>query len=228
MLIPFYQDDWATIYHGDCLEILPQLNHVELVLTDPPYGVHLGPKRPRGMQKHSGATYGFGEDSETYVRDVCVPIVQMCCSMATRTVVTPGQRCMFLYPRPHTIWALYCPAGAGRARWNTFNCWQPVLCYGASPQRVGCIPNVFTFNEQSDWNGHPCPKPRKLWRQLLNAVSDVGDIVLDPFMGSGTTLVVAKALGLRSIGIEIEEKYCQIAVERLRQENLFGVIENEQ
>lgn len=67
---------------------------------------------------------------------------------------------------------------------------------------------------------HPCPKPIKVWKKLLNSVSLREHIILDPFMGSGTTLVAAKELGRRAIGIEIEEKYCEIAVRRLAQEVL--------
>jgi site-specific DNA-methyltransferase (adenine-specific) len=71
-------------------------------------------------------------------------------------------------------------------------------------------------------NGHPSEKPVKLMYRLIKETP--GDIILDPFMGSGTTLVAAKQLGRRAIGIEIEEKYCKIAVERLAQENLFETI----
>ena len=66
---------------------------------------------------------------------------------------------------------------------------------------------------------HPCPKPLSLWEELDKRMKD--GIVLDPFMGSGTTLVAAKELGRKAIGIEIEEKYCEIAVRRLAQEVLL-------
>lgn len=78
---------------------------------------------------------------------------------------------------------------------------------------------VWTWNtaKGDDRPDHPCPKPIGLMREQIEQFSDVGDLILDPFMGSGTTLRAAKDLGRRAIGIEIEEKYCAIAVERLRQ-----------
>lgn len=67
---------------------------------------------------------------------------------------------------------------------------------------------------------HPCPKPEPLMSELVSSFTDIGDVILDPFMGSGTTLVAAKRLGRKAIGIEREEKYCEIAVKRLAQEAL--------
>jgi site-specific DNA-methyltransferase (adenine-specific) len=76
------------------------------------------------------------------------------------------------------------------------------------------------LTETTEQNGHPCPKPYSAWRWLLERCSDENTVVLDPFCGSGTTLVAAKDLGLRAIGIEIEEHYCEIAAKRLSQEVL--------
>ena len=69
--------------------------------------------------------------------------------------------------------------------------------------------------------GHPCPRPLDQMKFIVTALTEENDTILDPFMGSGTTLVAAKNLGRKAIGIEIEEKYCEIAVKRLRQEVLF-------
>jgi site-specific DNA-methyltransferase (adenine-specific) len=80
-----------------------------------------------------------------------------------------------------------------------------------------------TSGEAAEKNGHPCPKPIGQWKWLVNRATVVGDSILDPFMGSGTTLRAAKDLGRKAIGIEIEERYCEIAANRLRQEVLlFG------
>jgi site-specific DNA-methyltransferase (adenine-specific) len=77
-----------------------------------------------------------------------------------------------------------------------------------------------TCAETSEKNGHPCPKPLGLMRWLVARVSKPNETVLDPFMGSGTTLLAAKDMGHRAIGIEIEERYCEIAAKRLSQEVL--------
>jgi site-specific DNA-methyltransferase (adenine-specific) len=73
---------------------------------------------------------------------------------------------------------------------------------------------------QDDTGDHPCPKPLTLYRRLIEAFTTPTDIVLDPFVGSGTTLVAAKDLGRRAIGIEIAERYCEIAAQRCSQEVL--------
>ncbi len=112
------------------------------------------------------------------------------------------------------------PAGTGRSPWG-FCCWQPILVYGTDPylkSASGRQPDAFVSNETTKELRHPCAKPIVLWQKLLHRYSrDSTDVILDPFMGSGTTLVAAKKLGRRAIGIEIEPKYCQVAVERLRQ-----------
>jgi site-specific DNA-methyltransferase (adenine-specific) len=76
--------------------------------------------------------------------------------------------------------------------------------------------------------GHPCPKPEGAWRWLAAKVCDDGETVLDPFMGSGTTLLAAMSLGRRAIGIEIEERYCEIAARRLEEPPLLAAVTAEQ
>jgi site-specific DNA-methyltransferase (adenine-specific) len=77
--------------------------------------------------------------------------------------------------------------------------------------------DAYTVTITPQNNGHPCPKPILLFKWLMTAASNEAAIILDPFLGSGTTAVAAKQLGRKFIGIEIEEKYCRIAVDRLRQ-----------
>ena len=72
--------------------------------------------------------------------------------------------------------------------------------------------------EQPEKNGHPCPKPINAWKSIMCNSSLEGHTILDPFMGSGTTLRAAKDLGRKAIGIEIDEKYCEIAAKRMAQE----------
>lgn len=220
---PYYEHAGITIYHGDCREVLPTLTEkVDLVLTDPPYGINLGVAERSGkMMKHGNSSYTLFDDTPDYVQRTVVPVIEECIGLATRVAVTSGIRNMFLYPNPTTVWVLHWPNGAGLGRWSAFNCWQPVLLYGDGPKRVGSIPDTFTTTEQAERNGHPCPKPLRLWSKLLAAVSCEGELILDPFMGSGTTLRAAKDLGRRAIGIEIEERYCEIAAKRLAQEVLL-------
>ena len=137
-----------------------------------------------------------------------------------RVIVTPGNCNLFRYPQPDDIGCFYTPSSQGWGRWGhiTFN---PILYYGKDPRSgkgqsaTGC-----QLTEKPPRLDHPCPKPLKAWSWLLNKGSLPDELVLDPFMGSGTTLVAAKALGRRAIGVEIEEAYCELAVRRLAQEVL--------
>lgn len=101
-----------------------------------------------------------------------------------------------------------------------YQCWEPVLVYGKAKQTV--LRDWFDcpISTQAAAAGHPCPKPLKLMRYLVGALCPVGGTMLDPFMGSGSTLRAAKDLGRKAIGIEIEEKYCEIAAKRMAQEVL--------
>jgi hypothetical protein len=156
-------------------------------MTDPPYGVGLGKKaRAAKMSKHGNAGYADTDDSVEFVTSVCVPIVDAMRQRCDRVVLTPGSANLFCYPRPDALWALYWPNGAGIGRWKSFTCWQPVLCYGESPPRQGCFPDTFQTTEQAEKNGHPCPKPLKLWTNIMDRIGDVPEII-DPFLGSATT-----------------------------------------
>jgi DNA modification methylase len=218
---PYYDDgNGIVIYCDDCREILPYLPKVDLVLTDPPYGVSLAGKRTKWDRSLSNTGYAanFSDTPEhigALVQSVILPLIES----GARVVLTPGVQRMWDYPKPAHTMALYYPSGAGINAWG-FTCWQPILCYGNRPNRQGSYPDAFSSVEAAEPNGHPCPKPIHQWTALLCRVSTDDETILDPFMGSGTTLVAAKQLGRRAIGIEIEEKYCAIAVDRLRQDML--------
>lgn len=220
MLKPYFEDDAVTIYHGDCREILPTLGPVDMVLTDPPYGA----------QTHAGAQT---------VRDGGVRLVDFDSMTASEVrecfSLTHPRRWLvsFMEWRHLAIMELEPPANL---RFVRFGVW--VKPNGA-PQFTGDRPStgweaigIFHAEGPSRWNGggshavwmepkvegeHPTGKPPRLIRRLLTLFSDEGETILDPFMGSGTTLRAAKDLGRKAIGIEIEERYCEIAARRMAQ-----------
>lgn len=201
----------ATLYLGDCLEILPTLPKVDAVVTDPPYGVNLGVNGPTSIGKTAYLSF---DDTPEYISTVCVPAIKLCIELADRVVFTPGTRNCFSYPPPDEIGAIYNPAGAGFSRWG-FTCSQPILYYGKDPHTKTKKPQSLQSTETSDHNGHPCPKPTRLMHWFVDRASLYGEVVLDPFMGSGTTGVACANLGRKFIGIEIEPKYFDIACERI-------------
>jgi site-specific DNA-methyltransferase (adenine-specific) len=114
------------------------------------------------------------------------------------------------------------PGSTGQSKLGGFSTFENILCYGKHPKRIyqDAISLSSVSNLNSDTLDHPCPKPLKLFTWLVDVASLDHAIVLDPFLGSGTTLVAAKLLGRRAIGIEIEEHYCEIAANRLRNTDL--------
>jgi len=204
--MPYYEHGGITIYHGDAREVLPGLAG-DVVLTDPPYGV--------------GFKYGAAyEDDETGYRAWITPIFALMREAAPLVLLTPGICNVGIYPPPTWMLCWAKPGSTGRSGLGGFNCWEPVLMWGKRRiyQDFYYLPPPTSAKPQKDTEEHPCPKPLKLFSWLVEQATDAGHTVLDPFMGSGTTLVAAKQLGRRAVGVEIEERYCEIAAKRLSQE----------
>jgi len=205
---PYYERNGITIYCGDCREILPQLtNKVDLVLTDFPYG--------------NGTNYDGYQDTPENLQALIQETMLLILSKSKRALITCGVANITKYPEPDWILAWGTPAGSGCSKWG-FCCWQPILTYGPDPYLaagLGRRPDLLIKTETAEKLGHPCSKPIDLWEMvMLRGSIEQTDLILDPFMGSGTTLIAAKKLGRKCIGIEISEKYCAIAVKRLSQE----------
>lgn len=223
---PYYEESGIVIYHGDCRKILPLLpeKSVDLLLTDPPYGVMLGEVDNGQCREKHQQPYTQFRDTPEYVSSVVVPAFSFALARAVRGIITPGNRNMWLYPPADDLGVWYNPAGTGRNKWG-FLLAHVILYYGVDPRlgRSQTASSVWGANDSVATLKqlyHPCPKPLRFTKWLLQKGSLDGETVLDPFMGSGTTLVAAKQLGRKAIGIEIEGKYCAIAVNRLRQEVL--------
>ena len=206
---------------GDSLDILPTLaaGSVDCFLTDPFYGVdggRGGQARERGKARYVSVTTEW-EDTPVAVATVAVPAVEWAVENTIRGAVTPGIKCMALYPDPADIGCFWTPAACGVGPWG-FTTFHPILYYGRDYRAGrGALPSGKQVTERAEKNGHPCPKPLGAWSWLLEKVSQSGETILDPFMGSGTTLVAAELLGRRGIGIEIDEGYFEIACRRVEE-----------
>lgn len=217
---PYYSESGIEIYHGDCREVLPALPKVDALICDPPYGVELGEVNNGQARAKQQSPYTMFQDTADYLKSVVVPVVITVLAGAERAALFCGNRNLWLYPPAEEVGCWYVPAATSRGRWG-FNCSNVILYYGKSPRAgIGDTANSFSMTVASDGVAHPCPKPLAVMKWLVNKASKSSDIVLDPFAGSGTTLQAAKDLGRKAIGIEIEEKYCEIAANRLRQEVL--------
>lgn len=209
----------ATLYLGDCREILPTLGKVDAVVTDPPYGVLSAGRDDRGGAHGLAiATYESYEDTyENFVSQI-VPSLNAAMDIARRAAVFSGPH-IHEQRKPDAIGGVYVPAAAGRHQWGYKNL-LPVLFYGTAPSlNLGArwptaIKSVEAALVDID---HPCPKPDGWMSWLVSLASDIRETVLDPFMGSGTTGVACAKLSRKFVGIEIEPKYFDIACRRIEE-----------
>ena len=250
MIKPYYQDKWVTIYHGDCREILPQLDvKVDLVLTDPPYGV-----TSNKWDNIIDLSLLWGMSLGGYVFTSTQPYT---------TDLINSKRDWFKY---EMIWRKQIPTGAFLAKTRPMKVHENILIFydkdcTYNPIKIRRTPTEFkdsyryrdsackqgesfsggfsklirkSRDEQwykepdtllyfdsadtRDSSGHPTQKPVELFTYLIKTFSNETNLILDPFLGSGTTCYCAKKLNRYSIGIEIEEKYCEIAAKRCSQE----------
>ncbi len=177
------------IINGNCLDVMPKLSGVDAIITDPPY--------------LDGDFSGM------------LPMLLSACK---RLVVTPGKLESFNWIRNTTptyeyAWESRSQSMGGRACMHIS--WEPILSYGFPLRPLGTDLLKFPIGQTDQVNGHVWPKPLYLMRKLVRHWSNVGDTILDPFMGSGTTGVAAILEGRNFIGIEIDINYCMIAQRRI-------------
>ncbi len=209
----------VTLYLGDCREILPTLGRFDAVVTDPPYGVNLG--------NHGGAldgranhvlvkgAYESYEDTEDNLISVVVPAICYALNQVERGLVFCAAHQVWHFPRADYIGGVYLPAAQGRNKWG-FGSFSHCLLYGRAPNlHLGAKATAISSGVAAEPNGHPCPKPLEWMHWAVNLASVIGEKVIDPFMGSGTTGVAAVRLGRKFTGIEIEPKYFDIACRRI-------------
>jgi DNA modification methylase len=213
-----YQSDRATLWLADCREVLSLVSSVAAVIVDPPYGVGFGGKNTKHTRRQD-AGYDQLSDDENYVGETVIPVIRECISRFARVIVTPGVRCLTLYPRPDDMGCVYCPSGAGVGPWG-FVCCHPILYYGTCPyvsKGLGSRPNSFSSTESAGESDHPCPKPIGWMRWLVDRGTLPGQTVLDTFAGSGTTGVACIEMDRKFLGVEIDPEYAKLAAWRLGQ-----------
>jgi DNA modification methylase len=237
MMLP--EDYIGKVIHGDCLEVMAGMPDgcVDLVITSPPYN-QLGsriPKKPTGMHRNDAwlskvSNIGYGDDMDEVDYQVWQIAILTEASRISKGLV------WYNHKNRYRNGAVVSPM-----TWIGNNVFAEIVWdrggsmvlnakrYAPSDERIYGIGTPRFWNDQNNtlmtvWRvaaergieGHPCPFPIELPRRLIQSSCPDNGIVLDPFCGSGTTLVAAAMLGRRYIGIEIDERYVKIAEERLR------------
>ncbi len=220
MTKPYWTDGKCTIYHGDCREILPTLDtKAALVLTDPPFSIPAKHHAANGTWLRS---WGDLLVMEPFFLDV-FRLINKAAPHGQVYVHCDGESYPVFYKAALDVWPYsqlivwYKPTGRRGAGWKhshelVLHLRDELTEYteGFRQDVIGIMP-VRTLKRE-----HPAEKPGSLLSFLMEG-SPPGGLVLDPFMGSGTTLRAAKDDGRPAIGIEIEERYCEVAANRMSQ-----------
>lgn len=220
-MTPYYEDDEVTLYHGDCREILPSLTF-DAIVSDPPYGINWtkGLNRGRGTSRQHD---GIANDTDTAARDwvIAAALPRPYAMFGSLYAPFPDPlKQVLIWRKPNDAGLYGSTTGFRRDLEAIFlgGAW-PVVKASSSSLLTSTIRNIGSPSSPAGIHGHPHAKPEDLMRTLIERLP--GLIILDPFMGSGSTLRAAKDLGRKAIGIEIDERYCEIAAKRLGQEVLF-------
>lgn len=252
---PYYEDPWVTLYHGKAEDLLPSLRVVDHVITDPPYSAHVhGAARSSRMQSANNRGGRFAADVRRKVDlgfDHLTPELRAFCAtqyarIAQRWVlafsdsesghlwredleaagldyvrtgawVKLGSTPQFSGDRPATGFeAITICHPKGRKRWN-----------GGGKHGLWSVPIVLDRAGTGSTRIHTTQKPLELMEALVRDFTDPGDTILDSFAGGMTTLVAAKRLCRHAIGIEQDERYCEVGAQRLR-DCEFGPASDEQ
>lgn len=225
---PYYDENGITIYHGDCREILPLLdaNSVDLVMTDPPFSVPVKYQDADGAHPRS---WGDLLVMEPFFSDVFRQMRRVVRDSGQTYICCDADTYPVFYKATYSLWpqssmlVWYKPTGRrGRGWMHSYelilHCRTGETQYaeGFRQDVIGIMP-VRTLNRQ-----HPAEKPGDLWTFLAEGTPKAAPLVLDPFLGGGGILEWARQRGFPAIGIEIEERYCEIAAGRLSQGDLFS------
>jgi site-specific DNA-methyltransferase (adenine-specific) len=213
---PYYADDYVFLIHGDCREILPHLPKVDLVLTDPPYMLpHVQFRPDMREQTRTWGNFSVAQMAFEGYLNLLWPLMNKPYEMywfldeISYPVLYPS-----LYAHSYAVKLLVWDKGriGMGGKWRRQFELIIYLSSAPNPGRSG-RPDILK-EPPTEAKEHPFQKPVALITTLIEA-SPNAQTILDPFMGSGTTLRAAKDLGRKAIGIEIEEKYCEIAAKRM-------------
>ena len=208
----YFETENGILYKGDCIEIMKQFpeKSVDLILTDPPYGIN--------------KEYDIYKDTEENLINLIEQFMPEVLRIGKNALITSGIKNIHLYPKPYWILAWIYNATVDMGKYG-FTLWQPILAYGKDPYLVNKkgrkLDIIKSSGVEKKLHKHPVPKPLKFWKKLLIRGSVFkDDLILDPFIGSGTTAIACEQLNRRWIGIEISKEYCEISKKRIIDETM--------
>ena len=204
---PFYHDSHSVIYNADCRKVLPFLEVLDLVLTDPPYGINATKMTMGKGQSSKPKSKRFNNSSW----DENVPRNLNQVLDAAKYACIWGGNYMTQFLEPTNDWLVWHKKNDDRSFSECEFAWT----------NFGCQSRHLSHHWGGEQKSHPTQKPLDVIRWCFRWVPEDVQTVIDPFMGSGTTLVAAKAEGRFSVGIELELEHCKTAVKRLAQGTLL-------
>jgi DNA modification methylase len=229
MTTPYWTDGLVTLYLGDCREVLPALPRpvAHAVVTDPPFFMP--------AQQYAGRDTSWQRSwADTSILATWWDVIA---GLVTPMIMPDGHFLIFcddasypvFYPPVYTRWPNIGCLTWDKGRPGMGTAWRAsteliIAARGRSAHwSGGAAGSVLRFPPVSPAERlHPVDKPEPLLRALIEPTTPPGGMVLDPFAGGGSTLAAARAIGRRAIGVEMDEKYCELAARRLSQADLFA------
>ena len=206
----YYSDEWVAIAHGDCREILPELPKVDLVLTDPPFNAG------KDFQNDNLSALRWQEFCEGFAQDLLLVSPDNVLVEVNKKDIMMRRTLEDYFTYRYAICLNY--TNSMRSGTVGYHNWGLVLWYGDGKchKRYRDRIDSALHNTKAEFE-HPSPKEITHYKKLCEMFSPQDGVTVDPFMGSGTTLIGARELNRKCIGIEINEKYCEIAAKRCSQ-----------
>lgn len=225
-MTPYYQDEFATIYNGNCKDIIQNLEKVDLLLTDPPYRQSMG---GGGLIAKRSTYQSIGKTLSSFDISDYWTVLSQCtknqhgyifCSKNTLPELCNkaiGQDLswdILIYGKNNPI-----PMKNNRylSSFEFLFFFRGKNCYWNNDANFKSYSKIKMTNSKPSKFDHPTEKDISIIKQIVEVSTDMNHTILDPFLGSGTTLIAAKQMGRKAIGIELEEKYCEIAAKRLQE-----------
>ena len=212
---PYYgPHNGITIYHGDCREVMPGLHDIDLVLSDPPYGISV---KTDWTERRPGA---WAKGNRPIIGDNCG--FDPTSLMRFRWLVLFGANHYADRLPPSPDWIVWDKRMGGSITpgWNAPDAELAWSNLGRGCRMFSHLWEGYKRDSEIGEHYHPTQKPVALMRWCIGLANNATEAILDPFMGSGTTLRAAKDLRRYAIGIELEERWCELAAKRLSQEVL--------